>query len=277
MVENDNFYVYMYTNPLTMTPFYVGKGRNDRAYSHLNSTRERDKNPHKRNILNKLLSLEVDPIIEFIGEGLTEREAFDLEKYTIARFGREHGNPSGPLVNCTDGGEGSTGFRMTQESRDKMSIARTGLVPSQESRIKISKANKGKKKSDETKLKISMAKRGKKMPESFKEIMSERGKMLFATTNRQEQMMEARLRLKGTEAYRLGFEKVANFHRGRKRSPETCARISAALKGKKTSDEARAKMSETRKAWAQTDKGKAHIKKMSKAAHGVQDVGSGPL
>ena len=36
LIEDLGYYVYMYSDPKTKKPFYVGKGTGNRAFSHLN-------------------------------------------------------------------------------------------------------------------------------------------------------------------------------------------------------------------------------------------------
>jgi hypothetical protein len=82
-------------------PCYVGKGKGDRWTRH--ESRKIHDNSHLRSIVNQAREAGKElPKIKF-AEGLTEQEAFDLEKLLIAVIGREH--LGGPLVNLTDGGK----------------------------------------------------------------------------------------------------------------------------------------------------------------------------
>lgn len=63
--------------------------------------------------------------IVFVQEGLTEEEAFNLEQYCIALYGRIDLG-TGTLRNLTDGGDGSSGWRPSQETRNKMSQSLLG-------------------------------------------------------------------------------------------------------------------------------------------------------
>ncbi len=71
----------------------------------------------------------------------------------------------GPLCNLTDGGEGISGKRLSEEHKRKISEksklqgwnkGRLGMPHDEETKQKISKANKGKKRTLEQKNKISM-------------------------------------------------------------------------------------------------------------------------
>ena len=90
----------------------------------------------------------------FIQENLTEEEAFALEQYCIALYGRVDLG-TGILRNLTNGGEGMSGFDVPVETRRR-----------------ISAGNKGKKLSDEHKRKISaqlsLWQKGRKLPDYHK-------------------------------------------------------------------------------------------------------------
>ena len=97
------FYVYEHYKPNCNEPFYVGKGHDDRAYWKYN------RNPHWHNIVNKH-GFEV----RFVAENLSEQDAFWLENVCIVGWGRKD-KDEGPLVNMSDGGEGSSGAIRSDE------------------------------------------------------------------------------------------------------------------------------------------------------------------
>ena len=47
MTEKLGHYVYLYIDPVTKQPFYVGKGKGNRAYAHLNNGRDSKKTRHR--------------------------------------------------------------------------------------------------------------------------------------------------------------------------------------------------------------------------------------
>jgi len=100
------YYVYEYRRE-DKTPYYIGKGKNNRAYSSDHTV----KLPPKERI-------------RFIAENLYEKEALDLEKKLIAKYGRKDLG-TGILRNLTSGRQGSS--------------------PGPETKAKLSKAAKGKK------------------------------------------------------------------------------------------------------------------------------------
>jgi len=100
----NEFYVYLYLRE-DGTPYYVGKGKGDRAFS---NRRRKTKCPTDK---TKII---------FHSENLTEEEAFTIEKELIAKYGRKD-NGTGILRNLTDGGEGMSGFIFTDEMKAEKS------------------------------------------------------------------------------------------------------------------------------------------------------------
>lgn len=103
MIEN-KFYVYAYLRKDNESPYYIGKGCGDRAYS----KEHRVHVPENSRII-------------FLEENLYEKDAFAKEKEYIAFYGRRDLG-TGTLHNMTDGGEGVSGRVITQEERDRCSI-----------------------------------------------------------------------------------------------------------------------------------------------------------
>jgi len=81
--EKLKYYVYLYVDPRDGQPFYVGKGRGNRALSHLHDTTDTAK--AKRIV--ELKKLAQDPIIEILKHGMTEKEAFLVEAAAIDLLG----------------------------------------------------------------------------------------------------------------------------------------------------------------------------------------------
>lgn len=130
-MKEDKFYVYAYLNPLKpcklsfddfsllYEPFYIGKGNSDRDVSHLKNYRL-NKKTYLSNKINKIKSNGIEPFVIRLCENLPENSAFEIEKNLITIIGRVN-NKTGTLVNITDGGEGVSGLKHTEESRKKMS------------------------------------------------------------------------------------------------------------------------------------------------------------
>ena len=102
MVNPYRFYTYAYLRE-DRTPYYIGKGCGKRAYRQLNHN---VKTPPKDRIL-------------ILKNKITNEDAKKHEKYMIAVFGRKN-NGTGILRNLTDGGEGVSGLKQTEQSREKM-------------------------------------------------------------------------------------------------------------------------------------------------------------
>jgi hypothetical protein len=179
------FYTYEHIRKDSNLPFYVGKGKDSRAYV------KQYKTAYWNNIVAKH-GYEVKIIAANLNEELAllaEIERIDQ----LRRLGVK-------LVNLTDGGEGMSGYKFTKEDalkrakgriglkrpdvsarfkgvkkspehRAKLSATRMGMKPSPETRLKLSAASKGrpssmlgKKHTEESKKKIADAIRGEKNP-----------------------------------------------------------------------------------------------------------------
>lgn len=153
MKQSDRvYYIYAYLRHkdspygAKYSPYYIGKGKARRAFS------------DKRTI-KKPASKE---FIVFIQEGLTEQEAFALEKYCIALYGRIN-TGTGILRNLSDGDEGVSGAVWTEEKRQKLLSRLTGRKHSEETKRKMSQSQKGRVITQEARQKIAAARKGKKL------------------------------------------------------------------------------------------------------------------
>lgn len=184
------YYTYAYLRE-DGTPYYVGKGKGDRAYRKVGKPCATPKDKNK---------------IIYLKTNLTEEQSFNHEKYMIFILGRKDLG-TGILLNKSDGGEGASGCipseetrrkrsakmkgennplygkrgkdsprygkKHTQETKDKIRKSLQGNVISEETRIKISEKNKlnrlgeknpfyGRKHSEETKQKMKEAAKRRK-------------------------------------------------------------------------------------------------------------------
>ena len=98
-------------------PFYVGKGIGNRINAH---DEPKDTKTKKRAKIRKIKKLGLEVIKIKLFEDLSESSAFELEKSTISLIGRKD-KKVGPLLNLTDGGEGSSGVIQSKETKDKRS------------------------------------------------------------------------------------------------------------------------------------------------------------
>jgi hypothetical protein len=141
----NEYYTYAYLRE-DGTPYYIGKGKGKRIDFPYN---RRAKLPPKERRI-------------YLKNNISEQEAIKHEIYMISIFGRKDLGP-GILRNLTDGGDGISGCKRSDELKQK-----------------LSKMNKGKKLTDECKRKISEARkgrfRGKENP-SYGRILTEEDKM----------------------------------------------------------------------------------------------------
>jgi hypothetical protein len=132
------FYTYVHRRADTGEVFYVGKGKRERAYA-----KQRRGDYWDRVVAKHGLTVE---IMAYFYE---EAGAFDHERALIAEY-REAGVR---LVNMTDGGDGASGAKRSEETKRRMSEAGKGKHPaphwSEEMRTKARARNLGKRMSAE--------------------------------------------------------------------------------------------------------------------------------
>ena len=144
------FYTYAWVKD--NTPYYIGKGQGNRAF--VQSGHKCPKPNVKADII----------ILKYFDE---ESSALNHEKYLIHVLGRK--SEGGILENKTCGGQGMSGYSMTEvtkeklrqvivsdETRQKMSLSKQGYIPWNKGKTGVQII------SEETKLKMRLAKLGKK-------------------------------------------------------------------------------------------------------------------
>ena len=166
-------YCYKHIRLDTNETFYIGigkskdkEGRCKRAYSRCKSTH----NKWWSSIINK-----TEYVVEIIVDNIEWEEALKEEKYWIQYYGRRDLG-KGPLVNLTDGGEGTSG--KVKEKNPKIGLALKGKKRSDEQKKRMSEAFKGRIMSDEAKKNIGNARKGMVHSEETRKKISEsnRGK-----------------------------------------------------------------------------------------------------
>ena len=199
------YYVYAYLRK-DGTPYYIGKGHGKRAWDwHRHIPVPKDK--------ERIVILETN---------LTELGAFAIERRMIRWYGRKDLS-TGILRNMTNGGDGATGYKHTEETKEKLSNLWSGKSHKKESKEKMKASAMARKPpSTETREKISAANR------------------------KRTHSIETRQKMSDTRKGRPG----------RPSSIETRAKLSLALKDRIISEDQKAKTSITMKElWARKKAG----------------------
>lgn len=134
----ENFYVYIYcdiTKPgkyhygpysFDYEPFYVGKGKDDRALHHIREAKQVNlstkSNRHK---INRIRKINFSPLILIVFSTIDEQEAYETEASIIKIIGRVD-LTTGPLTNLTSGGIGGTARIVTIETRELVRSQKLG-------------------------------------------------------------------------------------------------------------------------------------------------------
>jgi hypothetical protein len=189
--------VYEHLRNDTNEVFYVGIGNEEkRAFVKCK------RNPYWKHIVNK-----VGYSVNIIHKDIDWEEAKKIEILLIEKYGRKDLG-LGNLVNMTDGGQGSLGLKISEETREKMSKAQKGennpnfgKTLSEEHRQKISEGKKGSIVSEETRHKIGKKHKGKILTEETREKMSKAQKGKTYSEETREKMREGGKCRKGVKGY----------------------------------------------------------------------------
>jgi hypothetical protein len=191
------YYIYSYLRE-DNSPYYIGKGKEQRAYTKGRNEVRPPKDKSRVRILK---------------DNLTEQEAFELEKLYILMFGRKD-NGTGILRNKTDGGDGSSGAVRSAETRRKISEAHKGRIVSKQTGEKISRVLRAKnmKHSEEHKKYLSEKLKGRKCTEEHKRKVSEAKKGFRHTEEAKRKMSENSKGKKHTQEWKDGMSIISKSH-----------------------------------------------------------------
>jgi hypothetical protein len=275
-------YLYRHIRLDKNIPFYIGIG-SDSDYGRAFGKESR--NRFWRFVVNKTAY-----DVEIIIDDISWEEACKKEIEFIALYGRTD-KKMGSLVNLTDGGDGSLGVAVSDETKAKLSNALKGKVFSKETREKLSakakerecdterikelaKINTGRKHSEERNKQISKTLKalyasGARVCNFREDHFSEecRLKLSVASTGRKhtdeakKKMSEKAMGNKRNLGKRLSEEtkkKIGDANRGKVHTEETRLKNSIGHLGRKLTDEQKKKISEALKGKKKTKK--AHIK-----------------
>jgi len=95
-----DYYVYKLIDPRTNLPFYVGKGKDARAYTHLKK-QSKTCNPKKDKVINEIYSCGLEPVVDIFLKDLNEKTAYELEEKIILDLGRAGIEKNGILTNIS--------------------------------------------------------------------------------------------------------------------------------------------------------------------------------
>lgn len=185
------FYVYEHIRKDNGTVFYVGKGSRRRAFD----TQNRNQNWHN---IAKNYGFDV----RFVVNNIDEDFAMLIECELIHKLKLIGVS----LTNKTSGGQGLTGFKHSEETKQRIrqkKIGITGRKHTKETKEKIRIANTGVVFSEERKKKISDKAKGRKMPSHVRALLNSKNKSFRHTAETKEHLRQVNLgRLHSQETIR---------------------------------------------------------------------------
>jgi hypothetical protein len=241
------FFVYVdYT--VDHVPFYVGKGNLIRTEC------------LKRNKKHQRVSAKYGCKRLRIIQTCDEKEAFEYEKLLIEKLGTKNGglNPNRLASNFTDGGEGCGGgtWKLSKETRRRQSLAQKGRKRLPETIERIAASKRGRKLSLEHRQRIGDGNKGRVMP--FDVCEKIRNTLKGHTVSPE-------MRTKISDSVKASQIGKPNPFLGKKHTPESLAKMSAASRQHKTSNETREKLRQaTLRRYADPEAKLAHSKTMKK-------------
>ena len=213
------FCVYGLISTLDDKVFYIGKGKKYRPSDNIATARKKKRFYLHRKI-RKIWELGGDVYWKLLFETDDEQEAFSKEIELIKAYGREN------LTNLTDGGEGSTGYKPTKETIEKVRQSNMGRKLSPETIARrqqtrkdrnIPPWNKNKKMNDEFRKKCAKGgldkipwNKGLKISQEIKDKISRRQKEIGRPMSEYNKLRikESTLGIPKTQEHRDNLSKV---------------------------------------------------------------------
>lgn len=161
-----DFYVYVWTN-VANGHRYIGKGRVRRAKQHFSNARGKRANdcPAFYAAIRKYGDDWFE--LDYVTTGLSGAMACAVERTFIAMYGTR------AEYNCTEGGDGTFGYRHTEKARKAISLGHKGKIITEETRAKMARARAGMKHSPERVAKMRASLSGQTRSTEQKQKISE--------------------------------------------------------------------------------------------------------
>lgn len=152
ILADHKFYVYVHSRLVTGEPFYVGKGSGTRSHD----------NVRRNSFWKRIVDKDGGRHLNYIAKNINEELAFLIEEEMIDKYRKL----KVLLANFTDGGEGMSGYRFTEDQRARRSELKKG-----------NKNNLGRKATPETRARMSAAQKARtvwpKLSEDHKKKISD--------------------------------------------------------------------------------------------------------
>jgi len=200
-MKEKKYIVYQYTSP--SGKYYIGQT--------CRSLRERsgyDGRRYKRcaHFYSAILKYGFENFkVKVVMSNLSKKEADWLERYLISYY---HSNESQFGYNITAGGKGTSGYVVSEETKQRLREFNTGKTLSEEHKRKISESNKGQKVSEKQREILRKCRLGKHLSEETKKkvseslkgrLLSEEHKRKISESHKGKRLTEEqKLKLKGT-------------------------------------------------------------------------------
>jgi len=236
---------YRYIGLTTKTP-------DERLKGHIDTAKYNPKkNPHKSRWILKHEGSVFIQVLEYYSDiplkDLHKREMVCIAKAKIEGW---------DLLNATDGGEGTSGLKISEEAKAASSARQLGVKrgpQSQETRDKIRIASTGRKHTEETRARLSEMRKGRILSEETKAKIAESSKGKLHTDEARDKISKARTGMSFTEEHRANIGKASL---GRPVSSETRKLMSEQRKGVPFSEDRKENMARAQHKRWHTDMGK---------------------